>query len=128
MSPDEDWGCSQARGGAWGSRQLKKAGRGVPGWVPRAAGGQAQSRAGSCSRRGAGSGASTPPPAVMSAGPLLKGQAARRGSKLGLGLSERDKSTGEVIPEKGVTSASSWSETRRSRGEMPGLQRDLLSF
>lgn len=72
MSPDEDWGCSQERGGAWGSGQLKKAGRGVPGRVPRAAGGQAQSRAGSCSRRGAGSGASTPPRRDVS-GATLKG-------------------------------------------------------
>lgn len=63
-----------------GSGRLEETGGGVPGRGPQSSK-QAQSRAGSCSRRGAGSGASTPPPpAVMSAGPLLKGQAARGGS------------------------------------------------
>lgn len=83
-SPDKDWGSGQAWGGAWGLGGWKRREGASRAGVPRAAGGR-RAEPGPAAAAEPGAGPAPPPPAVMSAGPLLKGQAARRGSERGLG-------------------------------------------
>ncbi|XP_059733318.1 arf-GAP with GTPase, ANK repeat and PH domain-containing protein 2-like [Bos taurus] len=92
-----DWGSGQAWGRSLGSGRLEETGGGVPGR------GSPEQRAGAeRSRvlqppRSREPGQHPPTPAVMSAGPLLKGQAARRGSEQGLGAAGTDGGPAAVL-------------------------------